>query len=76
MAEPVWIHLVPVSEVAARPHQESRGCWCGPVYAIDIRSTLARDDVRVLVHRSSVNPEQNQALLALRARKGDVVALT
>jgi hypothetical protein len=75
MLEPHWIHLLPIEEVAARPHQSSRGCWCGPQYAIDIRSTLGRDDVRVLLHRGSTAPTADEKLLALRARKGVVVEL-
>jgi hypothetical protein len=73
MTEPTWISLIPIDELG--PHQPTRGCWCGPTFAIDIRSTLGRDDVRVLLHRGSSNPTVNESLLALRARKGEVVAL-
>lgn len=75
MVEPNWLHLMPIDDDRSRPHQSSRGCWCGPTFAIDIRSTLGRDDVRVLLHRGSTTPTQDEQLLALRARKGEVVAL-
>lgn len=77
MAEPVWVHLVPVAEAAAaaaRPHQESRGCWCGPTFAIDVRSTLGRTDVRVLLHRGMVNAAFDE-FIGLRSRKGEFVSL-
>jgi hypothetical protein len=75
MAAPIFVHVVPINEgPIPTPHQDSVGCWCGPIYAIDIRSTLGRADVRVMLHRTPGSPSIDRTL-GLYARKGDVVQL-
>lgn len=74
MSEPTWLHLAPINDAATMPHQPSRGCWCGPQFAIDVRPTAGRDDVRVLLHRAT-GTAQLEEFIALRARKGEIVAI-
>lgn len=72
MSEPTWIHLQLVNLQSERAHQESRACWCGPQFAIDVRPTVGREDVRVLLHRDPASAATD-SFLALRSRKGEFV---
>lgn len=66
--EPRWLHLTPINDTPTMPHQPTRGCWCRPQFAMDVRATHAREDVRVLLHRGAVNDDD---LIGLRARKAE-----
>ena len=64
------IHVIPVAAVGEqRPHQEDRGCWCGPEWAVDCRGTLPGDDLRIFLHRGAGSATA-EALFESRVRKG------
>jgi len=73
MAAPIFVHVVPINDQPKLVHQDSRDCWCGPIFAVDIRPTLGRDDIRVMLHRSAQT--DMDSFNALHARKGEIVAL-